>query len=265
LVTGVGVFRLPFGFCCLGTLLGKPYMTIQIQTNVRSRDRGVYLFAAIAVGALVVAGFWPSYFSKLFFVPSEPLTVLVHLHGALMTAWIALFIVQVSLVAAGRTDLHRRLGVLGFALLAMILIVAVPTTIVATKLGGNHMPGPALPGLALVGAAFAEFVILGSLGLFHRHQSQVHKRLMVLACFAATDAGVSRLPFDFLDSILKIHLANDMVLAAVVAIDTVRHRRLHPAFLWGSVFLVAVQTLSAWVSGTEWWMHVARAIMRNFS
>jgi hypothetical protein len=56
-----------------------------------------------------------------------------------------------------------------------------------------------------------------------------------------------------------------MVLAAVVAIDTVRHRRLHPAFLWGSVFLVAVQTLSAWVSGTEWWMHVARAIMRNFS
>lgn len=240
-------------------------MTIPAQTNARSLDRGIYLSAAIAAGALIVAGFWPSYFSKLFSVPSEPLTVLVHLHGALMTAWIALFIVQVSLVAAGRTDLHRRLGVIGFALLAMILIVAVPTTIVATKLGGNHMPGPALPGLALVATAFVEFVTLAGLGLFHRHQSDVHKRLMVLACFAATDAAVSRLPFGFLDSILKIHLTNDLVLAAVVAIDTVRHRRLHPAFLWGSVFLVALQSLSAWVSGTEWWMQAARAIMRNFS
>ena len=58
----------------------------------------------------------------------------------------------------------------------------------------------------------------------------------------------ARLPFDFLDSIAKVHLANDLVLFAVVAIDTARHRRLHPAFLWGSAFLVALQTLSAWLS-----------------
>ena len=113
---------------------------------------------------MVVIGFWPSYFSRLFSARSEPLTVLVHVHGPLMTAWIAIFIVQVSLVTAGRVDLHRRLGVVGFALLGLILIVAVPTTIVATKLGGHHVPGPALPGLALVIAAFAEFVTLGSLG-----------------------------------------------------------------------------------------------------
>jgi hypothetical protein len=41
------------------------------------------------------------------------------------------------------------------------------------------MPGPALPGLALVIAAFAEFIALGSLGLFHRHRSDIHKRLMM--------------------------------------------------------------------------------------
>jgi len=239
-------------------------MSIPAQANRRSPDRGIYVLAAIAICALVVTGFWPSYFSKLFTARSEPLTILVHVHGALMTAWIALFIVQVSLVAAGRVDLHRRLGVVGFALLALILIVAVPTTLIATKLGGHHMPGPALPGLALVGAAFAEFVTLGSLGLFYRRRSDIHKRLMVLASFAAADAGVSRLPFDFLDSIVKVHLATDLVLFAVIVIDTVRHRRLHPAFLWGSVFLVALQTLSAWMSGTEWWLHIAQGIMGNF-
>ena len=239
-------------------------MTIPAQTNRSSLDRGIYVPAAIAICALVVTGFWPSYFSKLFSARSEPLTALVHVHGALMTAWIALFVVQVSLVTARRVDLHRRLGIVGLALLGLILIVAVPTTIVATELGGHHMPGPALPGLALVIAAFAEFVTLGSLGLLYRHRSDIHKRLMVLATFAATDAGVARLPFDFLDSIVKVHLANDLVLFAVIAIDTVRHRRLHPTFVWGSIFLVTVQTLSAWISGTEWWLQIAQEIMSNF-
>jgi hypothetical protein len=244
--------------------LEATYNAMPAQTHMRSLDRAIYVPAAIAVCALVVAGFWPSYFSKLFSAQSQPLTVLVHMHGALMTAWIALFIVQVSLISVGRADLHRRLGVVGFALLALILIVALPTTIVATKLGGHHMPGPALPGLALVIAAFAEFVTLASLGLFYRYRSDIHKRLMVLASFAATDAGVARLPFDFLDSILKVHLANDLVLFAVIVVDTVRHRRLHPAFLWGSVFLVTLQTLSAWISGTETWLHIAQGIMSYF-
>lgn len=236
-------------------------MTMPAQADRRSPDRGLYVPAAIVIAAVVVAGFWPSYFSKLFSAQSEPLTALVHLHGALMTAWMTLFVVQASLVSAGRADLHRRLGVLGFALAALILIVAVPTTIMATKLGGNHMPGPALPGLALVSAGFVEFVTLASLGLFYRNRPDVHKRLMILAAFAAMDAAVSRLPLDFLDSFAKIHLATDLLLMAMIVIDTVRHRRLHPAFLSGLGFLVAFQTLSGWISGTQWWLRTAQAIM----
>lgn len=234
-----------------------------MQTVRPAGDGSIYVWAALAAASLAVTGFWPSYFSKLFSARSEPLTVLVHVHGALMTAWIVLFVVQVSLVTAGRADLHRRLGVIGFALLALIVIVAVPTTIVATKLGGHHMPGPALPGLGLVIAAFTEFAALGGLGLLYRYRSDMHKRLMVLATFAATDAGVSRLPFEFLNGIGKVHLATDLVISAVIVTDTVRHRRLHPAFLWGSLFLITCQTLSAWISGTAWWLHVAQGILSH--
>jgi len=118
-----------------------------------------------------------------------------------MSAWIALFSSQVLLIAMGRPDLHRRLGKAGFVLLALILVVAVPTVIVATRLGGSHMPGPALPGLALVIALFVEFLTLGSLGLYYRYRSEFHKRLMLLAAFAAMEAGVSRLPIEMLDSV----------------------------------------------------------------
>ena len=87
---------------------------------------------------------------------------------------------------------------------------------------------------------------------------------MLLAACAAMEAGLSRLPLDMLDSSVKIHLANDLLPLTIIVIDTFRHRRLHPAFLWGGAFLVSVQMLSAWVSGTEAWLHIAQGIMSHF-
>jgi hypothetical protein len=78
-------------------------------------------------------------------------------------------------------------------------------------------------------------------------------------------AGVSRIPLDFLDSIPKVHMANDVVLLAIVIVDTVKHRRLHPAFFWGSLFLVSVQALSTWISRTSVWLHIAQVIMKPFA
>jgi hypothetical protein len=181
-----------------------------------------------------------------------------------MTAWIGLFITQVSLVAVGRTDLHRRVGRLGFALLALTFIVAVPMTITATRLGGHHMPGPALPGLALVIGLFVQFFTLAGLGLAYRRSSDIHKRLMLLAACAAMEAGVSRLPVDMLNSVVKVHLANDFLVLVVIVVDTFRNRRLHPAFLWGGAFLLFMQMLSTWASGTDTWLHIAQGIMGHF-
>jgi uncharacterized membrane protein len=73
---------------------------------------------------------------------------------------------------------------------------------------------------------------------------------MTLAALVAMEAAVSRLPLDFLDSIVKVHAANDALLLLVVVVDTVRHRRLHPAFLWGTAFVVLMQVFSTWLSGT---------------
>ena len=137
-------------------------MPIPAQANWKSLDRGIYVSAAMAICALVVAGFWPSYFFKLF--SADPTVDRAGARdGALMTAWIALFVVQVLLVTMGRVDLHRRMGVLGFALLTLILIVAVPTTIVATEFGANAIcPDLHCPAWLSVIAAFTEFITLGS-------------------------------------------------------------------------------------------------------
>jgi len=74
----------------------------------------------------VVIGFGRTYYLRAFIPPPEfikPATPLVHLHGMLFSAWIALFMVQTSLVAAGRRDLHMKLGLAGLPLVLSMIVV----------------------------------------------------------------------------------------------------------------------------------------------
>jgi Na+/H+-dicarboxylate symporter len=87
-------------------------------------DRWIYWSAAVAICVVVVLGFAESYFLRPFLAHADSLTTLVHVHGALMTAWIALFIAQTMLVAIGHRGLHRRLGTLGMVLVALIFVVS---------------------------------------------------------------------------------------------------------------------------------------------
>src|SRR4051794_32259576 len=47
---------------------------------------------------------------------AKTLTLLVHLHAAVSSAWLVLYIVQTGLVTTGRITVHRRLGIAAVAL-----------------------------------------------------------------------------------------------------------------------------------------------------
>ena len=230
---------------------------------VRGSDSKGFLTVAILLATVVVVGFAQTYFLRPLFPPQEPLTALVQVHGALMTAWIGLFLAQIALVMGGRTDLHRRLGRLGPYLLGAIIVVALPTLLTAARLGGNHMPGPALPALALVLGFLFTFIGVATAALLFTNRPDIHKRLMLVATLVAVEAGTSRLPVEFLDSLWRVHLANDSLLFAFVLYDTIRNRRLHPAFLWGTVAVVGMQVVTAWISGTGTWLAIASRLVQS--
>lgn len=86
-----------------------------------NRERNLYTWVAVIISIFALVGFAPTYYlSNLF--GGRTLSVLVHLHGIVMTLWIVLFIVQVRLVAAHRVKLHRRLGNITFTVGAEMLI-----------------------------------------------------------------------------------------------------------------------------------------------
>ena len=211
--------------------------------------------------AIVVAGFAKTYFFRPLFPGQEPLTSLVWAHGLLMTGWIALFVTQVILVARGHIEWHRRLGQFGAVLLLVIAMVGIPTVLVAARLGGDHMPGPAQPALASVLGFLITFLGLAGTALLLRRRPDYHKRLMLVATLVAMEAGTSRLPIQYLDSVFRIHATNDVILLAIVAYDTLKHRRLHPAFAYGTLLVITMQAATEWIAGTPTWLHIAQRII----
>ncbi len=176
----------------------------------------------------------------------------------MMTLWVALFVVQVRLVAARRTDLHRRLGVIGGVWAAILLVVGVTTAIAAARRGVPPDPPP-LVFLAVPLGDMLMFAILVGTALYFRRRSEIHKRLMLLSCGAFLTAAIARLPLPFIETggPLVYFGLTDLCLLACVAFDTVKQRRLHPAFGWGLLALIASQPLRLMLAGTEAWLRFA--------
>jgi hypothetical protein len=94
-------------------------VTHQNSSTRLLRERLFFSGMTVAFTVAVFIGFAPTYFLRS--LSDRPaLPWLVHLHGALFSAWILLLLVQTTLVAVKRTDLHRLLGVGGVLAVSMI-------------------------------------------------------------------------------------------------------------------------------------------------
>jgi hypothetical protein len=226
----------------------------------RNLDRWFFSSMALAAALTAFAGFARTYYLREVF-GGPALTTLVHVHGAVATSWILLFATQASLIAARRTDLHMRLGIAG-AVLALVMIVIGCFTAVEGARRGVTPPGgpPPLAFLSVPLGTIAAFAILVGAGLYNRPRSEIHKRLMLLATIAILTPALARI--GRLTGLDGPPIAIGGTCAFVVACmiyDRVVHRRVHPAFLWGGIFLMlslparfAIGRTAAWHSIAEW-------------
>src|SRR5215475_920356 len=83
-------------------------------------------FSAMSVAMLITVffGFARSYYLAGVFRAPLP-SLVIHFHGAAFTCWILLLVTQTSLVAADRTDIHRKLGIAGFCLASAMVVLGV--------------------------------------------------------------------------------------------------------------------------------------------
>ena len=217
---------------------------------------------AIAAAVVVFIGFAPTYFLRASYQPTS-LPTYLHVHGFLFTTWIALFIAQTTLVAARRTNVHRRLG-WAMTSLAVVMIV-VGTTAGIWSMRRQVEAGFAQQAQAFLTTplfsmvAFAGFV---TAAIAMRRDSQTHKRLMLLATISILDAAVARLPLEFLRTSNWNYLpTTDIFLAAAIFYDLASRHTVHRAYVWGGVLLVIEQALRIPVGETAAWQAIAGAIL----
>ena len=236
----------------------KRSLAAQAGVTGRRRVRLFYVGMSVVVAATVFAGFSRTYFLKSYF-GAQPLMPLLHLHGIVFTSWIVLLLTQTTLVAANRTDLHRRLGIAGAVIAVMMVVVGTMTAIIRAKQGAAPPGGP--PPLVFLAIPLFDILVFSSLvaaGFYFRRRADVHKRLMLLATISILGAAIARLPFDILKAGPPAFFGlTDLFIVACVIYDLITRGRLHRATVWGGLLIILSQPLRLIISGTSAWMAFA--------
>lgn len=232
-------------------------------------DRWFFPGMALLILGTVLLGFAKTYFLAGVFHAPLP-NWLIHVHGAAFSAWVVLLIAQTSLVAAGRVDLHRRLGLAGFGLACLMVVLGVlAATDSLRRAFGAGLPMDAKTFYII---PLTDMLLFGTLIFFAYHarfRPAAHKRLMLIATIALMDAAVARWPFGFIEHnpFWVTEICTNVFLVLLAGYDLWSTRRIHRVTLWAGAFLILVQQTRLAIGGTSGWhafatwaQNIARAI-----
>jgi hypothetical protein len=162
-------------------------------------------------------------------------------HGATLTAWFLLPVLQTALVAAGRTDLHRRVGIAGAVLAAVVIVTSVLTvlrsvprlkaTTIAPLFSDAQITDLVIGDLVMAGVFFPFMV---AVGILRRNTPEVHRRWMFLSAAVMTGPVIGRFIGVWELPVLAIAFAPLTWSVALAIFDVRSMRRIHPATMWAT-------------------------------
>jgi hypothetical protein len=245
-------------------------------------DRWIYVFTALSFIAITLAGFVPESLAKIEAVrlgQSPPFPLVLHVHAVLMGSFLLLLLAQTILVATGRCDFHRRLGVAAFVLVPALIVtgfVLVPTMYHSVWQAAHSGPLqtrehsqsflPVLDDILLwqlrTGLLFPLFLWIGLRA--RDFDAALHKRMLMLATAVPLAAGIGRiswLPTTLPGSLLSTDLYTLLAISPMFLWDVLRNRALHRAYaIWIGLSLPPTFVIYVlWNSG--WWHAVAPRLL----
>ena len=223
-------------------------MATLVAPLVRKKRADDIFFTTMSVLmlAIIVIGFAPSYFLRGAVFAHLP-SVLVHLHGAVFSSWIFLFVIQSSLVSAGNIRLHRKLGVLGAVIAGLMVLLGILTPL-GTIHRAAHLPSFFTPESFLIGNIFGILVfgIYVAIAVWKRNNRIVHKRLMLIANAMLMPPSLSRMPFMDAHPYLIGIIPLSMVFALFI-FDLFTQKRVLAVTIIGGFLFWASDPVSDWL------------------
>lgn len=197
---------------------------------------------AIGLAIFIVFGFLQ--FALRGFVDPVAAPFWVHLHGVAMLAWLALLIVQPTLVSRNNLALHRRLGWIGAGLALFITALGIFTGLASLVL--NRFPPFFSPPhfLALTTVESLVFGLMVWAAVRRRHTTAWHRRLMIGATIVILEPALGRvLPMPLMIgwSDIPIGLTQLGVVGIIALYDRRTLGRVHPATKAIAAIVIAVR------------------------
>lgn len=232
-------------------------MPVESRKNP-AREHLYYTGLALAYALTVFVGFSRTYYLKGHFGAPQ-LSWIFHVHGVLFTAWTLFFVIQTALVAAGRTDIHRRIGWIGALFASGIFLFGVVITIHAVRIGHSGRRGQ-MPELLISGFIDAAlFGLFFGLALLLRKRPEIHKRLMIFAMLCLIIPAVARLPIpdNMIGwSILALSLSGPIY-------DAITTRRIYLTNVMGVLLINIFTPLRFIIADTHSWQRFTEWVVRQ--
>lgn len=191
----------------------------------------------------VFLGFAPTYYMRPANAGAIP--AYLQIHGAAMTAWYVLLLLQTTLIAMRRRAVHRRLGVAG-AVIAAVIVSLNPMVVVWSV--AHQAPGTPLELTALIVIGdllvMAIFAILAALAIHWRRYPETHSRMLMLASIAVAGPALGRLSLNLAGTPFPGLITLMLLPLLVVAHDRVLTKRVHPVSAWGTAAIIGSLVLS---------------------
>ena len=181
-------------------------------------------------------------------------------HGILFSSWVVIFLVQAALAASGQIRLHRRLGLTAAGLAVIMLVTAPPMAVDLARRG--LPPGERFEFLLVILTDLLLFASFVAAGIYSRHRTKTHKRLMLLAMVSMLPPSISRWPIAVKHPAPVIMGIMLVFLAAAPIFDLLARRRLSRVSLWGGLVVLVSLPLRFTVAQTAAWHALANWLVR---
>jgi hypothetical protein len=220
---------------------------------------------AIVLCAIVVIGFTPTYFGAGVFRAPLPSPIL-HVHGAVFTLWMVLFLVQSALISAKRVRWHRSLGVIAFCLPPLMIVLGVIAAIDALHRGVSIGPLDPAVSLAIPLLGIACFTIVIYASWRARRRPDAHKRLILLATIGLAEAALGRFPWGRMGISPAAGAVTGLglVILLLVAYDLIALHRIHRSTMWAAPLTFVLNAFAVPVGMTAGW-HVFAALLNRLA
>jgi hypothetical protein len=245
----------------------KPAVSdLAVQTeDVRARKRKSafvirYFFVLIGLVSLayVLAGFSPTYF-----IPVAQGTFaakpVYHIHGIMYSLWIVLIVSQPLLIKIKLTNIHKKIGYAGLTLAVGMFVIGFVMAFVSNEAAINA--GNADRALAFLIVPITDMFLFGTfiaLTILNLRDSQLHKRLILLATLSILPAAFGRIIGIYGVNPLLGLLLQESILIAGIFYDLYTRKKIHPVYLWGGGAVVVIHLIRFPLGETALWMSFAR-------